>query len=274
MLISKLPISDRMFAEIIFKAKFKKKLDLENPRTLNEKIQWLKLYNRKKEYCEMADKFKVRTYVQRKIGKEYLIPLIGLYENMNEIDVVTLPNSFVMKATHGSGWNIICHEGEKLDWPKIKKLKTWLKKNYYREGREWVYKHIKPAIICEEFLGWNLYDYKLFCFNGNPKYIQVDVDRFCNHKRNVYDINWNRQDFSILYDQSEKAISRPVNLNEMLEIAKILSKNIPFVRIDLYLEQGQVYFGEMTFYPENGFAKISPEKYNILLGEELDLDFK
>lgn len=259
---------------------FKKRLgyipDLENPITFNEKMQWLKLYWYDSNAAKLADKYSVRKYVKEKCGDEYLNQLYGVYDDVRKIDLTQLPNQFVLKVTHGSGFNVICKNKKEVNWnEKFKLIKTWMKINYYLINREWVYKDIKPNIICERYLSdtdpGGIKDYKFFCFNGVPKYIQVDSDRFIDHKRNMYDINWRRLPVDYFYSRTEELDEKPSKLEEMIEIVKKLSEGFPFVRVDLYFTQNKIYFGEMTFFPESGFGKFMPEKYDKIFGEQLIL---
>ena len=265
--------------EIIIKT-FKKRLgyspELQNPVTFNEKIQWLKLNWYDSNVVKLADKYRVRDYVKEKCGEQYLNELYDVYENVNEINLAQLPNQFVLKVTHGSGFNVICKDKKEVNWnEKFKLLETWMKINYYSINREWVYKDIKPKIICERYLSdtepGGIKDYKFFCFNGVPKYIQVDSERFIDHKRNMYDCNWNRIPVDYIYPRTEELDEKPSKLEEMMEVAKKLSNGFPFVRVDLYFTQNKIYFGEMTFFPEAGFGKFKPEKYDKIFGEQLIL---
>lgn len=278
-LINKLSIfiPDRALLKVKYKYHTGKNLNLFQPKKYTEKLQWLKLYNRKTEYTNYVDKFEVRAFISKTIGEKYLIPLIGCYDNVNEIKWDDLPNKFVLKCTHGSHCNIICEDKSKLDIQKSKKqLKKWMKRNWFWYGREWPYKNVKPRIICEEFMvdesGVELKDYKFLCFNGEPKVIQVDYDRFSNHKRNLYDIKWNYIPVSFLVPSDKGVnIKKPEKLAEMLNLAKILSKDHPHLRVDFYSIENNIYFGEMTFYPESGFGKFSPEEYDSKMGKLITL---
>lgn len=222
-------LSDRKIIEQSYKTRFGKKPNLENPQTFNEKLQWLKLYWRKSLMTRCADKRSVREYVSEEGLNDILIEAYGVYERAENIDISSLPKRFVLKASHGSGWNIICKDKNTMDWEaELDKIRKWLKDNYYYYGREWVYKKIKPCIVCEKYLegenGQPPDDYKIFCFNGRPRIIQVDTNRFINHKRNMYDVKWNLLDFKLFYPNDEKSIQKPENLNQMLEIAEKLAK--------------------------------------------------
>jgi hypothetical protein len=222
----------------------------------------------------MADKYKVREYVKEKIGDEYLIPLLGVYDNPEDIDINKLPDSFVLKVNHGSGYNIICKNKNEIDFDKEKiKLSKWLSEDYYKKGREWVYKDIDRKIVCEKFIesddGRDLLDYKFFCFNGKPEFVQVDIDRFSDHTRNIYSTEWKKQNFSICYPQSNEEVDNPIDFNEMLEIVKKLAYDQNFIRIDLYTASGKIFFGELTHYPGNGFEHFFPDAKDFEVGKML-----
>lgn len=270
-------IPDALYLKIIYRAETGKRLDLKHPKTYNEKLQWLKLYDRRPEYTMMVDKYEVRKYVAEKIGEEYLIPLIGVYDSVDEIPWEELPDKFVLKCTHGSGSNILCNDKKELDIQMAKKkLRKWMKKNFFWVFREWPYKNVKPRIVCEKYMvdesGIELKDYKIFCFDGEPKLIQVDFDRFRDHKRNIYDLDWNLVDLTIKYPRDpNKTIARPDKLDEMLDVARKLSAGIPHVRVDLYSIGDKIYFGELTFTHGAGYEPFYPESYNELLGSWLKL---
>ena len=247
-------------------------MDINCPTTFNEKIQYLKLHPTVKDGAILADKFEVREYIKDTIGEQYLIPLLGVWDRANRINFDELPNQFVLKTNHGSGWNIICTDKKKLNLSKsINSLNRWLKMNAYFLSREWQYKNITPLIIAEQFLEYNIYDYKFFCFNGNPRFVQVDIDRFSNHKRLYYDMDWRKLDFSIAYPLYNQNIQKPSQFEEMKLIVQKLSKDYSFVRIDLYIHDQKVYFGEITLYPEGGSAPFIPKKYNRIIGEFIHL---
>ena len=271
-------LSDETILKMQFKTKMGEKLNLENPKTFNEKLQWLKLYDRNPTYTELVDKYKVRKYISDNIGDEYLIPLIGVWNKFEEIDFSKLPNQFVLKCTHDSGGLIICTDKNKLDIEAArKKINRCLKRNHYYAGREWPYKNVKPRIICEKYMvdesGIELKDYKFMCFNGEVKCSFVCLNRNSPNGLNVdfYDMDWNSMPFERHYPSSGSTIPRPKNFDKMIEIAENLSKNIPFVRVDFYEVDEQLYFGELTFYPGAGFEKFSPESYDYLLGSWIKL---
>jgi len=251
-------------------------LNINSPKTFNEKINWLKIHGYKKENHYKADKLKVREYIKDCIGENYLIPMLGVYDTADDINSECLPNKFVVKTNHGSGYNIICNNKNKFDFNLMKKkINSWMKQNYYYYGKEWQYFGINPKIMIEKHLidklGDELLDYKFFCFNGIVKYIQIDIGRFSNHKRLYFDRNWETQDFTILYPRSNQKISKPDNLEEMLSISEKLSKDMVFSRIDLYNINSKIYFGEITFHPEGGCGPFFPNKYDLELGNKLVL---
>jgi hypothetical protein len=272
-------LPDKIFLKIKFRYHFGYRLDLNNPKSYNEKLQWLKIYNRNPLYTKLVDKYEVRKYIAETIGEEYLIPLIGVYDNVEEIDWPKLPKQFVLKCTHGSGANIICKDKDKLNIQKAKKqLKKWMRRNWYWYGREWPYKNVKPRIICEKFLqeadGEQIKDYRIFCFNGVPKFITVDFDIINkkNTRRNLYDLDWNLLDYGISYPRELSIkVERPKRIDEMIKISKILAKDKPHVRVDFYCLDTKIYFGEMTFYHQSGYGKVYPESFGRKIGDWIKL---
>lgn len=272
-------IPDKMMLKIEYKMKIGKKLNLKNPRTFNEKLQWLKLNDRKPIYTTMADKYLVREYIENKIGAEYLVPMIGIYNKVNEIPFNDLPEKFVLKCTHDSGSVVLCKNKNDIDVEAVKKkLKKRLKKNSFWWAREWPYKNIKPRIICEEYLSDGENDflpvYKFFCFNGEPKFIQqIQNDKQENETVDYFDVEWNRVNMMQRFPNSEIPLEKPALLNEMLEIAKKLSQNVPFLRVDLYVINNRIYFSEHTFYSDAGYSIFEPESENWdeKLGDMIDL---
>jgi len=268
-------IPDSLYLKMIFRAEMGYFLNLNNPQTFNEKLQWLKLHDRKSFYTQLVDKYEVRKFVAEKIGEEYLIPLLGVWNLPNEIDFNILPNQFVLKCTHDSGSIIICKNKNMFDINFAKKkLAKYLKTDFGQLWREYPYKNVPRKIIAEKYIeddSGQLKDYKIFCFNGEPKYIQVDFDRFVEHKRNIYDENWNFLDFEILYPNDKtRQIPKPQKFSEMLELAKKLSANIPHVRMDFYCIEhknaSHLLFGEFTLYHGAGFEKFTPKEYDAKFG--------
>lgn len=253
---------DREYLERRFRAELGKSLDLDNPRTFNEKLQWLKLYNRKPEYTMMVDKYKVREYIAQALGEEYLIPLLGVWDDPDEIDFDALPDQFVLKCNHNSGTGMcICKDKSKLDIPKVKaELRKGLKENYYIKHREWPYKDVPRKIIAEKYLTNDgdeseLSDYKVLCFNGKAKLIEIHRGRFSKyHTQDFYDTEWNKTAFEQPgLSLSDENMERPPFADKMLELSEKLAEGIPHVRIDWYYTGGRLKFGEITFYDGAGF---------------------
>lgn len=252
-------------------------LNLDNPKTFNEKIQWLKLYDRNPIYTKLVDKYEVKQWVADKIGKEYIIPTLGIYDRFAQIDFNSLPQNFVIKCTHDSGSAIICKNKENFNPGHAKKkIEACLKRNAYYAGREWAYKNVKPRIIIEKYLsdssGEPPNDYKVFNFNGEPRFIQVDYQRFVNHKRNLYTKDWEYIEASIEYPtDSNIKLDKPKNIKKLLEAAKTLSKNFPHCRTDFYCIDNKLFFGEMTFYHGSGTELFYPEEFGLEMGSWLKL---
>lgn len=268
---------DRAYLKAVFKAETGYTLDLNHPKTYNEKLQWIKLYDRKPEYIIYADKYRVRDYVAKRLGEKYLVPLIGMYKKAEDIQWNELPNRFVLKCNHASGTNIICKDKNELDIVStVKQLNAWLKKNAFWGAREWCYKDIEPCIICEEFIetqdGNTPDDYKFMCFNGVPRLIQVHHDRYGDHTLDYYTPEWKKADLQrIDADVSEHNVEKPDKLDEMLSIAKELSKDMYYARIDLYYVNNKIYFGEITLYPTGGFSTFTRHEDDLLLGSYIKL---
>lgn len=266
----------------VYALKTGKRLNLKNPCTFNEKMQWLKLYDSTPIKTTLSDKYLVREWIKEKIGEEYLIPLIGVWDKFEDIDLDKLPNSFALKANHGSGWNVIVKDKTKVDWEEVRqKFNKWMQLNYTFEvtGFQLQYLNIAPKIIAEEYIenqNGNLYDYKIHCFNGKPEYIQLIGDRGLkgnSTKQAFYDTDWNLQPFTHSnFSPYEKEMERPVNLDRMIQIAKTLSNGFPYVRVDLYeLDNGDIKFGEMTFTPRSGFFQWIPPETDNLWGDKIKL---
>ena len=270
-------LNDKTYLKIRYYATFKKFLNLKNPQTFNEKLQWLKLNDRKDIYTKMVDKYEAKSYVSKIIGNKYIIPTLGIYNNFDEIDFNKLPNQFVIKCTHDSGGLVIVTDKSKLDIKKAKKkINKSLKRNYYYLGREWPYKNVKPRIIVEKYMKDNkdtsMRDYKFFCFNGNPYCILLCNDRNTELKETFFDLNWKILPFKRPNHSIDTNIEKPHNLDKMIEFSKKLSLNIPFLRVDFYEINGNLYFGELTFYPAGGFSKFEPEEWDLKLGNLIDLN--
>lgn len=264
-----------------FKAFHGKKLDLENPETFNEKLQWLKLYDRRPEYTLMVDKYEVKGYVSQKIGQQYVIPLIGVWEDVDDIDFDTLPQQFVLKCTHDSHGLVICKNKDELNINKAKKdLRSALKNDYYYRFREWPYKNVKPRIIAEKYMsneGHDLIDYKVHCFNGVPKIILVCDGRFSEGglTEDFYDTSWEHLPVSRpLHPNAKHTTEKPKQLEKMLELSAIMSSDIPFLRVDFYIIHGELFFGELTFFPASGFQSFDPSDFDNELGSWITLPKK
>ena len=259
-------LPDVIFLKLMYRKVMRKKLNLKDPKTFNEKLQWLKLYDRKPEYTTMVDKAAVKNYVADKIGPEYIIPTLGVWDRFDDIDFDSLPDQFVLKCTHDSGGLVICRDKNTLDRAAAKeKIEKSLARNYYLHAREWPYKNVKPRILAESYLeeeSGDLRDYKFFCFNGEPKCALVCAQRYTGDgvRMSFYDPQWNQMSFHWRYPPIETEVERPQELEKMLSFAKILSENIPFVRVDFYEVKGQVYFGELTFFPASGTAKFDSDE--------------
>jgi len=264
-----------------FRLRTGKSLNLEQPKTLGEKIQWLKLYYHNPVLTELADKYTVRPHVADKIGEEHLIPLIGAYESVSEINFETLPEKFILKATHGCGWNIICKDKQCFDIEDAKqKLTKWLNTNFYDFELEWQYKDMKPRIVCETLLerpdGKDLYDYKIFFFNGIPKFIQVMVGRETGLTALFFNADWKKIPV-FRADLSNKTlvdVPKPEQLDKMLALASRLAPDVPLVRVDFYIHEKRIYFGELTFTPNGGTARWNPEQYDQIFGDMIVLPEK
>lgn len=277
--ISHLVTSDRLYLKMMYYLQFGRSLDLNNPKTFNAKLQWLKLYNRNPEYIKMVDKYEAKKYVSSIIGDEYIIPTISVYSSVEEIDLEKLPMQFVLKCTHDSGGVVICKNKDSFDIKEsFDKLRRGLKYNFYYANREWPYKYVKPRIIAEQYMEdkstGELRDYKFFCFNGVVKFFKIDYDRFVNHHANYYSPNGDLLPFgeARISPIPNKQLSLPSRLYEMISFAEKLSENIPFLRVDFYEIDGHVYFGELTFFPDSGYGKWTSCEWDNKIGEYIDLD--
>lgn len=272
---------DREYLQRRFQAEFGKSLNLDSPQTFNEKLQWLKLYNRKPEYTVMVDKYKVREYIAQMIGEEYLIPLLGVWDDPDEIDFDALPNQFVLKCNHNSGTGMcICKDKSKLNIEKVKKeLRKGLKEDYYLKFREWPYKDVPRKIIAEKYMedaSGELRDYKFYCFNGVMKFVMINSDRNTDKptRADYFDRDFNWLDFTWGYSHAEVHPQKPEQFEKMVAIAERLSKGLPHIRVDLYDCNGKIYFGELTFFDGSGFDKIEPLEWDYKIGEMLKLPSK
>lgn len=275
--VSPLIKDDTLYIKLDYFFNCKKLLHLTHPKRYNEKLQWLKLHYKKDIYTKLVDKYEVKGIVASKIGNKHIIPTLGVWDRFEDIDFDELPERFVLKCTHDSGGLVICKDKKGLDYNQTKKkINKSLKRQYFLEHREYPYKNVKPRIIAEQYMvdesGFELKDYKIFCFNGIPRFIEVDFNRFKGHKRNIYSTSWELLPFEI-QDPSNPAIlhERPICLDEMLSIASNLSSGFPHVRVDLYVVNGQIYFGELTFFHGAGMEKFKPDTWDYKLGEWLQL---
>ena len=253
--------------------KLKLILNLKKPKRFTEKIQWYKLNYRSPLMKQCSDKFKVREYIKSKGLEKILNKLYGVYNSVEEIPFDDLPQKCVIKTSNGSSTNLFYESNSDFNVKKEKKqLNQWMKQKLYLSGREWCYKNSKPTIIIENFLENNddsfngISDYKILCFNGEAKYVVFDIDRFTDHKRNIYDSNWNYLDISTDYPNFGNSVPKPEKLSEMIEIANKLSSDFPFVRVDLYLVDSKIIFGELTFYPWSGYVGFDPDSFDFQLG--------
>lgn len=270
--------ADALYLKLLYKNRMKKKLDLTNPKTYNEKLQWLKLYNRKPEYTVMVDKYAVKGYVEKIIGKEYIIPTLGVWEHFDDIDFDKLPDQFVLKCTHDSGGLVICKDKESLDKEKAKKqIEHCLKRRYFLNTREWPYKDVKPQIIAEKYMvdesGYELKDYKFFTFDGKVKAMFIATDRGSESETcfDFYDCNFEHLPFKNGHPNAKKKIIKPENFDKMIELAEKLGKDIPHARIDFYNINGKIYFGEITFFHWSGLKPFEPEEWDYKFGSWIQL---
>lgn len=288
---------DKFYLSLMFRAVTGKRLNLHEPKYFNEKLQWLKLYDRNPLYTLLVDKVKAKEYVAEKIGKQYIIPTLGVWESADDIDFNTLPDRFVIKCNHNSGKGMyICKDKSKMDENKVREgLRQGLKENYYKHGREWPYRDVPRRILAEQYMEdsgetvmdadvearaarvGGLRDYKFFCFNGEPRLCEVISDRAIDERIDFYDLEWNRIVGLIDDDvvcNSVCDIPRPQSFEDMCYCARILSANIPFSRIDFYDINGRAYWGEITFFPASGFDSFKPDEWNDIIGDWLQLPLK
>lgn len=283
---------DDLFMRIMMRAKVGYKLNLKSPETFNEKMQWLKLHDRNPIYSRMVDKYEAKIIIAEKIGNTYTVPSYGVWDSFDEIDFDNLPSSFVLKTTHDCGGIVICIDKKNFDYKSAKAdLDKRLKTNFYWQGREWPYRNVKPRILAEKYLdiSYNEYhftyekgytpsitDYKLMCFNGTPFCCLVCLGR--NSKEglheNFYDMEWNLLPVKRSSPQYRGKVEMPVHFDEMKRISRILSKGIRFLRVDFFENNGNLYVGELTFYPASGFGPFIPEKWDYKLGELIDLGMR
>ncbi|MGI6561546.1 MAG: ATP-grasp fold amidoligase family protein [Clostridia bacterium] len=271
-------MSDEKYLKIAYKITIGKELNLTNPTTFNEKLQWLKLYDRNPLYTKLVDKYEVKEYVKEKIGEAYIIPTLGVWDSFDEIDFDALPAQFVLKCTHDSGGLIICKDKSTFDKAAARrKINRCLRHNFYWGQREWPYKNVKPRIIAEAYMEdkqlHELRDYKFFCFDGKVRCFKIDFDRFVKHRANYYDPDGVLLPFGekrYMFDPNV-TLEMPGDLKKMIEIAENLAKGLRFVRVDLYYIDSRVYFGEITFYPASGMGRFEPAEWDSILGSWIKL---
>lgn len=271
-------VPDRLFVKMVYRAHFGKKLNLSTPDSFNEKLQWLKLNYRDDRMPLLVDKIQVKDYISQVVGKDYVVPTIGFWSNPHEIDWESLPSSFVLKCSHDSGSVIICNDKTRLDKELVcQKLSQHLKTDLFYWGREWPYRSIEPRILAEPLLIdtiiGELYDYKFFCFNGKARCFKIDFGRFTEHHANYYDVSGNLLSISELDCPSNPAadVHVPSCLGKMVLLAEELSKGFPFMRVDFYLVNNQLYVGELTFFPASGLSPFLDYESDILLGSWLNI---
>jgi hypothetical protein len=271
-------VPDELMIKLQYKIKLGRTLNLKEPRRYTEKLQWYKLYYRNPLMVQCADKYCVREYIELKGLGHILNDLYAVYSSPSELNFDKLPNKFVIKTSNGSGTNVFCKDKSQLLVNDLKKMLTeWMNRDIYSSGREWAYQGMMPRIIVEAFLedkdnmfeGIN--DYKFICFNGEAKYIVLDVNRHVKHKRNFYNTNWNFINVSSDHPNLGDCVPRPEGLDEMLRVANILAKDFPCIRVDLYWVNGKVYFGELTFYPWTGYVQFDPDDFDYELGKQFKL---
>ena len=270
-------LSDSLFLKLKFYVCEGYWPNLSNPQSFNEKLQWLKLHDMHPEYGMFVDKASVKEFVANKVGEEYIIPTIGIFNTLEEIDWKALPRQFVLKSTCDSGGVVICKDRTLLDIPAaIDKLEKSARIDYSKYSKEYPYKYVTHRYIAEAYLedesGYELKDYKFFCFDGVPRFVQLDFDRHTHHRRNIYDINWNLLDLQILFPKGhDRVFPKPQHFEEMIGVAEKLSAGFPHVRIDLYNVNGKVYFGEMTFFHGSGMEVFTPRMWDYEFGKFINL---
>lgn len=271
-------LSDKQYLRLLFKSNMGYPLNLNKPQTFNEKLNWIKLHDRKPIFTTMVDKYEVKKYVASIIGEKYIIPTIGVWDRFEDIDFSTLPDQFVLKCTHDSGGLIICRDKSKLDIEAARrKINRSLKRNYYLLGREWPYKNVPPRIIAEKYLSEQeqteqLIDYKFYTMNEKVRVVMIVTDRGVSTKADYFDTEFNHLDFTWGYPNAEKFPSKPQSFCQMIVLAEKLAKNTTEVRVDFYDVGGQIYFGELTFFDGSGMQRIEPVEWDKRLGSWLDLD--
>lgn len=270
-------LPDRAYIQLYYFAQFKKFCNLRNPKTYNEKLNWLKLHDHNSAYPSLVDKYEAKAQVAKIIGEEYIIPTLGVWDSFDEIDFDALPDQFVLKCTHDSEGVVVVRDKNKLDFPAAReKLTHALSQNFYYMGREWPYRHLRPRIIAEKYMedhvDGELRDYKFFCFDGEPRAMFIASDR-TDHGVffDYFDLDFNHLDLRQKYPNAAKSIRKPVNFEKMIELSRRLTKGFPHVRADFYEVDGKLYFGELTFYHFSGFMPFQPDQWDKIFGDWLKL---
>ncbi len=272
-------IPDKLWIQIKYLKSMGKFCNLKNPRTYNEKLQWLKLYNRKPEYTQMVDKYEAKKYVANIIGDEYIIPTVGVWDRFEDIDFDALPNQFVLKTTHDCGGVVICKDKSRLNISQTREfIQRHLKTDYYLTNREWPYKNVVPRIFAEQYMvdesGYELKDYKFFCFNGEPKALFIATDRGVDGeetKFDFFDMDFKHLPFTNGHPNSPRPVLKPRGFEQMKKLAAQLSKDIPHLRVDFYDINGQIYFGELTFFHWSGLVPFNPQEWDYTFGSWIKL---
>lgn len=266
---------DKAFLKLRYRTFFHKKLNLKDPKTFNEKLQWIKLYDRKPEYIEMVDKLAVKDYVAQRLGEEYIVPTLGAWDRVEDIDFDALPEQFVLKCNHDSGSVVICRDRKSFDFAKAKeKLQRKLASDLFWYGREWPYKNVKPCIMAEAYMEdenqkAGLTDYKFYCFDGEPKFLYVSkgLENHATASISFLHMDWTMAPFRRMdYAPLDAAPEKPKHYDQMVEFARQLSRGIPFLRVDFYEIHGKLYFSELTFFPSSGFTPFVPEEWDEIIG--------
>ena len=273
-------LSDEAFLRRIFPQYMGYPLNLDNPQTFSEKMQWMKLYDRKSIYTTIVDKYEAKKYLADRIDSKYIIPTLGVWDSFNEIDFDALPNQFVLKCTHDSGGIVICKDKSKFDKEGARQIiNKSLQRDFYLIAREWPYKNVRRRILAEEYIdelgNADLLDYKMYSFHGEPKLTVVCSERFSKGgtRMNYYDEDWNYINLSVLhYEPSKKTFEKPPHYEEMRSLCKQLSKDFPFLRVDFYDVNDHLYIGELTLFPGAGFIKMEPMEFDYEMGEWLHLE--
>ena len=275
-------IPDEPFLKLMIKARLGYKLDLDDPKTFNEKLQWIKLYDHNPIYTEMVDKYEAKKIISSSVGCDFVVPTYGVWDNFKDIDFSTLPDQFVLKTTHDCGGVYICYDKSKFDITAVRKdIEHRLSNNFFWQGREWPYKNVKPRILAEKLLlsqcepieNNSIMDYKIMCFNGEAKYCLVCSGRHSKEglHETFFDRFWKPAPFRRNYPTSNISISKPLNYELMINIAEKLSNDIPFLRVDFFEVDGTLFVGELTFFPANGFGAFHPQEWDNRLGELIQL---